>query len=764
MALIPLTLNSLKTRITLLVVTVFLVGIWSLAFYASRMLRDDMQDMLGNQQFSTVSIVAAQINTELDERLRALQELAGELTPAMLGDPAVLQARLEKIPLLQSQFNAGILVVRADGTAIAQAPVLASRVGVNYMDVDSVAAALKEGKSIIGRPVIGKTLKMPVFNMTAPIRDASGRVIATLLAVINLGKPNFLDKITQSGYGKSGGYLLIAPQHKLIVTATDKTRVMQPVPAPGVNRMHDRYMQGYEGHGVALSSRGVEELTAARGISAAGWFVVTALPTAEAFAPIATMQRRVLLATALFTLLAGGLTWWISAWILRRQFSPMLAATRSLVNMAEGGKVPQPLPVARQDEIGEMIGGFNCLLQTLAEREASLLDSERHFRAYFERSMVGMAETSPAKGWVKVNDRLCEILGYTRKELAGHSWAELTYPDDLAADVAEFDRLLAGDANEYTLEKRFVQKSGGIVHAYIAVRAVRKEDGSVDFFVALVEDITERKLAEIELLEHRNHLQELVAERTVDLNVAKEEAESANRAKSEFLKNISHELRTPLHAVRAFAKFGIEKGAEAPREKLGQYFERICDSAERLTVLVNDLLDLSSLDAGKLVLRLERADLGVLLRKALSDVALLAAKRNIDVRLDDEPVSALVFCDVERIRQVLDKILGNAIKFSPAGSIVHVHLGHHTEEANHAPAGVYMQIVDHGPGIPDAELDSIFERFSQSSKTRTGAGGAGLGLPLAREIMRLHHGTITASNNADGGACISIDFPAPPPI
>lgn len=272
-----------------------------------------------------------------------------------------------------------------------------------------------------------------------------------------------------------------------------------------------------------------------------------------------------------------------------------------------------------------------------------------------------------------------------------------------------------------------------------------------------------------ELERHSNHLQELVDERTLDLNAAKESAERANRAKSEFMKNVSHELRTPLHAVRAFAKFGIEKVAEAPREKLGHYFERIHESSERLTGLIDDLLDLSSLDAGKLSLKLVPTELGDLAGKALTDVAALAARRNINVHLEKELVSAPALCDVDRIRQVLDKVLGNAIKYSPDASTIRIRLCayyreiHDNERDEYLQlAGSRLQVIDQGPGIPEAELESIFERFLQSSKTQTGAGGAGLGLPLAREIMRLHHGRIAASNNPDGGACISIDFPLPP--
>ncbi len=137
---------------------------------------------------------------------------------------------------------------------------------------------------------------------------------------------------------------------------------------------------------------------------------------------------------------------------------------------------------------------------TLAERlraEQALLTSETRMRLFFERQIVGMAFTSPEKGWLQVNDRLCQMLGYTQQELAGMTWAELTHPDDLAPDVALFNRLLAGEIQEYSLEKRFLRKDGVVVYAEISIGCVRKPDGSVDYLLALVQDITERKRAEI---------------------------------------------------------------------------------------------------------------------------------------------------------------------------------------------------------------------------------------------------------------------------
>jgi len=134
---------------------------------------------------------------------------------------------------------------------------------------------------------------------------------------------------------------------------------------------------------------------------------------------------------------------------------------------------------------------------------------------FFEHSMVGMAITSPEKGWIEVNERLCKMLGFSKEELSHMTWADLTHPDDLVRDVAQFNRVLAGEINQYTMDKRFIHRDGHEVYTYLAVRCVRQDDGSINYFVALVEDISERKLAE-EVLRASEELWRALSETALD--------------------------------------------------------------------------------------------------------------------------------------------------------------------------------------------------------------------------------------------------------
>jgi diguanylate cyclase (GGDEF)-like protein/PAS domain S-box-containing protein len=396
--------RSLKVRVAVFTLLIFFVSIWTVIIYASNALRADMQRFLGEQQFSTLSVVAQDINENLIERQQALEAIARLLPPIMARGPAALQADLQQRPL-QILFNGGVFITGPDGTAIADIPLSAGRIGTNYLDREFIAKPLADHITVIGQPTLGKKLGAPVFSIATPILDAQGKVAGALVGVVNLGLTSFLDKVTQGKYGKTGDFLLIDRQHKVVVTASVKSLTMKPTLAPGVHVMHDRYMAGFEGFGVAVNSQGVPELTAAKGVPVADWLLVSTLPAKEAFAPIDAMLQRLLFSAALATLLSGALTWWLITRMLRTQFAPMLSASRVIATQVATNHPVSSLPVARQDEIGELIGNFNLLLDTLGKRERALKDSEA-FKATILNSLNAEIAVVDRNGIIlAVNDR-----------------------------------------------------------------------------------------------------------------------------------------------------------------------------------------------------------------------------------------------------------------------------------------------------------------------------------------------------------------------
>jgi signal transduction histidine kinase/CheY-like chemotaxis protein len=368
---------SIKARVTLHTLALFVASLWTLAFVGGSLLQSDMQRVLSEQQFSIVSNIAAHVNDELTLRVAALESVARTIDAPLLGNRAALQARLLQREMALVLFNGGIFVVGVDGTAIADVPTEAGRLGLNFMDREHIVAALEEGKTSFSKPLMSKARSAAVVSLAVPLRNAQGRVTGALVGVVDLSQPNFLEQLTLGGYGKTGGFLLLSPQHRLVISATDKSRTMEALPALGVSPLIDRIVGGEEGVDVVVNARGVKVLGSAKRIPVTNWVFSAMLPTEEAFAPIVAMQQRMAWLTGILTLLAGGLVWWA----IRRQLAPMLVTVETLAQLAQSSQFPKALAVTRQDEVGQLIGGFNHLLGVLERQKDELTEAHRQAEA-----------------------------------------------------------------------------------------------------------------------------------------------------------------------------------------------------------------------------------------------------------------------------------------------------------------------------------------------------------------------------------------------
>jgi signal transduction histidine kinase len=233
---------------------------------------------------------------------------------------------------------------------------------------------------------------------------------------------------------------------------------------------------------------------------------------------------------------------------------------------------------------------------------------------------------------------------------------------------------------------------------------------------------------------------------------ARKAAEVAARAKEQFLANISHELRTPMHGILSYSRFGAEEAQTGPREELLDYFGQISECGTTLLALVDQLLDLAKYDAGRMKLEFVELALDEVAQETADEFATLLQERRVALDIRVEPDLAPVVADRLKVRQVLRNLVSNALKFTPAGGQITIGAGR---------AGMLARVVveDSGAGIPQDELESVFDRFSQASNTRSGSGGTGLGLPLCREIVGAHGGRIWAERCAPTGTRMIFEIP-----
>ena len=397
----------------------------------------------------------------------------------------------------------------------------------------------------------------------------------------------------------------------------------------------------------------------------------------------------------------------------------------------------------------------------LKQTQQALRDSETRFRSLTEMSTDWYWEQNEELRVTFSSRETDRLAGYTGRSGLGCRRWELPGVDTSSANFELHKATCELRRPFRDFEYRRLGDDGLPRWLSITGQPVFDDAGVFKGYRGTGRDITERVLAQEELRRHRDHLQELVAERTRELMQAKEAAEAANRTKSQFLANMSHELRTPMHGILSYARLGSERmaGAGADSAKLGKYLSGIVSSGERLLKLLNDLLDLSKLEAGKMHFNLCATDVHALSAEAVLEFAGMARVKGVTVAVQEAVVATSAQCDPHRIGQVLRNLVSNAIKFTAAGGRITIAFDGCASEAHNADDMLRVTVSDEGIGIPEDELQSVFDQFIQSSRTRTGKGGTGLGLAISREIVELHRGSIWAGNNQSGGAFVSFTLP-----
>jgi len=366
--------------------------------------------------------------------------------------------------------------------------------------------------------------------------------------------------------------------------------------------------------------------------------------------------------------------------------------------------------------------------------EAALRDSEQRFRNILDNVPIGVIYTNLAGDVIQANPRFCELTGYSENELLTLNLTDCTHPDDVEAEREMLAHLVEGRIAMDRRHKRYLTRDGGTVWVQSTVSLLRDSQNQPWRIVGVVEDITEH----LKLQEAEN---------------AREAAEAANRAKSDFLSRMSHELRTPLNAMLGFAQL-LELDQRHPlTEAQKPWVVQIQQAGWHLLEMINDVLDLSRIESGNLRLQTDTLNLNDLVEASMAMVATDAQARDIGMSVDLAPGTAALVGDATRVKQILTNLLTNAVKYNRDGGRIHV-------ASRILDAGsVEIAVTDTGLGMTPRQMTELFQPFNRLGRERTTPQGTGIGLVISQRLAELMGGSLRARSVAGQGSSFLLVLP-----
>jgi PAS domain S-box-containing protein len=435
---------------------------------------------------------------------------------------------------------------------------------------------------------------------------------------------------------------------------------------------------------------------------------------------------------AFFVIIMGASAWQIARTGTARLSRPIEILSDATEKMATG-ELREDIPVTTEDELGRLTASFNHMRREISEAHKDIQRREAESRSIIESSPSGMLLVDAQGTIVMLNRRAASLFGYDRSQLLGES-LEILIPEELRAHHVELRQayVKAPVVRSMGMGRDLFgqRKDGSQVPIELGLHPIQTAGGPC--VLAGIVDLTERKRAEDELRQ------------------AKDEAEAASRAKSEFLANMSHEIRTPMNGIMGMTELLL--GTPISKDQQ-EYLKLVYQSAESLLSVINDILDYSKIEAGKLMLDPHEFDLRDAIGDTLQTLGIRAAEKGLELVYQVQSnVPDCLIGDVGRIRQILVNLVGNALKFTEEGEVL-VDIQLQSQNDNDNEVVLHVQVKDTGIGIPTEKQKSIFESFTQAEGSTTRKyGGTGLGLTISRQLVICMGGKIWLDSQPGEGS------------
>ncbi len=574
------------------------------------------------------------------------------------------------------------------------------------------------------------TSTMPVFQIIAAPVVVGGRPTYLLGASM---EPDYLGNVFRRENLPRGWIGSLADGQDILVARTQDQDKYVGRPASVAFHDHARGGSGtYYGRSVA----GTESLVGYSRSALTGWTASVNVPVALVSAPVRRSTLLLLALGSCLALLAAAFALFVG----RRIDGAVMQLSDAAVALGQDRPMGDiATPITEINRVGQALQGAARQLQDRArEREAAearLRDSEAHLSGIFAQTGAALAEAELDGRILSANDHYCSLVGRTREQLQDMRLQDIPHRDDLEANAVLFRRVL--DTGEpVTAEKRFVRGDGSLVWVANTLSLIQGAGRRRGTLLSVAIDISEQKRVE------------------QDLEAARDVAEEANLAKSTFIANMSHELRTPLSAIIGYSEMLQEEVADgAEPAEFTADLAKIESNARHLLGLINDVLDLSKIESGKMEVFAETVEVEPMLREVAATVETLVARKGNHLALTLAPGLGTIRSDVVKIRQTLLNLLSNAAKFTEGGII--------TLEAAREGTSLVVRVRDSGIGMTPEQQGRLFQRFSQADASTTRRfGGTGLGLSITKAFMTMLGGQIDVQSVPGEGSTFTVRLPA----
>ncbi len=586
-------------------------------------------------------------------------------------------------------------------------------------DTEWFRSVVQKQVFVVAPPYVGPVSGKAVSVLAHPVRDASGRMIGSIQLPVDLTA--FKPVVGSSRLPPSTIITVIDSAGTIVARSQSPEHFVGNRPGSPIIA---QVLAQRSGTSRSFSSEGIERVYGFLPIAGTDWYAVAGIATDAVFSEAKKAALRNAILGLAIIVFAFGI-----ALYLRRQIVTPVMALRDTAQRVAGGALDARAAAGGPAEIAEVAAQFNAMLDARAAQIAALADSEADLRMLFESSVEAILRTLPDGTILRANPAACGMLGIAEAQLQENGREENFDVSDPRWTRLIEERARTGQARG---ELTMIRADGSRFECAISSSLYTAADGVVRTNVFL-RDLTDRMQKE-------------------ELRAGKEAADLANREKSAFLARMSHELRTPLNAILGFSQLLEHDRSIMSSDKAKMMIGHVRTAGRHLLALIDEVLDLSRIEAGALALSPEQIDIGRLIEDCMALTASLSERCKVEVQYECGDSAGWIWADQTRVRQVLINVLTNAIKYNRAGGSVQLRLGGDAE-------CLEISVQDTGAGLSAKQIANLFQPFNRLGAERSGVEGTGLGLVIVKQLMQAMQANIDVVSAPGQGSTFTLRFP-----